>query len=127
MTIALDLLRVIELLNEAIYDNGPWHVATGRYIRSDDTVCCIGGEVLHRAGVPIETLKSWDKLPECSVASLARDGRLEQADISIDTDALNALNMAQAYQDTGSSWGLAVSHVIEHIDLTYTGDSDSDG
>lgn len=126
----LDALTALDLLKQVVTDKGDEYVYTnhlghraGSVINESGHVAdcyyvhdvpgrelspgCIAGAVLHRAGVPLIELQAWESngvhtfADECGWA---------------DEEAGHLLGIAQATQDTGSSWGMALGNAMQAYD-----------
>ena len=72
---------------------------------------CIVGNVLHRLGVPLETLAQYEATPAYDVAqSLISEGVLTS-----NGEAMRLLNVAQIAQDSGMNWGDTVRRAKRQV------------
>jgi hypothetical protein len=117
----IDARRAVELLIDVVEQYGEDHV----YERVPNTVdscryeysgqpSCIVGHVLHRAGVPIDVLKSFDDNDDGVSANVL----YEYLDVT--EDAANVLGWAQGLQDSGHTWGRALDRAREAYETMTT-------
>lgn len=143
--IALDFATVKRLVKESITDKGEDHVYTKeggscKYVHDvkskwqyntedydvDFTYAepgCLVGEVLHRAGVPLESLYrvNTDGVQE-AVGSLTYYNVLAP----LEDKATEYLSNLQASQDRGAPWGLANKAALKGNTLTKEHDEDGE-
>lgn len=71
---------------------------------------CIVGRFLVAQGVPIERLAEADKHPFGIRAPGLINQLREEGVVTCTDGALDILDVAQDYQDSGETWGVAVNH-----------------
>jgi hypothetical protein len=69
---------------------------------------CLVGHVLHRVGVPIETLEEFDLLASASMQALVDGAPGQDSALVMEDDLAWALMAAQEAQDAGRRWGDAL-------------------
>lgn len=92
------------------------------------TPACLVGVVMHRLGVPIDTLQQWDASGDGAFNVIAGGVREEDAAGEPDPDgeviipaldiqdrAIRYLHAAQVAQDNGATWGEAVAIAKQRI------------
>lgn len=120
MTIHLTYDKVRQLTDEAVAARGadyrykkPPTRDICLYVHRDadgnKTPGCLVGDVLVRAGVPIDVLDDDSLGPVGSLLYTLPDGMVE-----IDEDAHDFLSDAQFKQDFGETWGDAVTYALGH-------------
>lgn len=128
--IELTLERTKELLAEAVAERGEDYVYStpeGKIPTPDGSVMCyyvhawdasgplpepvagcIAGYVLHKAGVPLDTLRALERQPADRVL-----GFLERDDVArAEPRVRMLLRTIQQRQDAGQSWGQAVANTL---------------
>lgn len=136
MTIKIDRNKAIELLEKALEEKGPDYVYEridgGCVYVSNGQPSCIVGHALAYAGVPIETISTFDEAGKgdgpyswvdgSSINDLAVHNEyayeevvqehektvLEANDIELDDEAITVFKVAQTNQDYLTSWGESV-------------------
>jgi hypothetical protein len=131
--ITLTLERTKELLAEAVVERGEGYVYTrpdGKqsspdgsescfYVHTPDMDAsitesvpgCIAGYVLHKAGVPLEALRTCETAPaDSAVSHLSMETAL-----SVDSGVAILLREVQVMQDRGRSWGEAVRETLARL------------
>lgn len=112
MTITLSTEQVLQYLDEAVEEKGEYYIAEPQYVLGDD-VCCIGGWVMHRAGVPLSELMRWDAQGYSNLQALADAGDL--GDVTVENQGWSMLAHAQRQQDKGRHWGVVVENVKDNF------------
>jgi hypothetical protein len=122
----VNLERVVETAKMVVAERGAdyvykrptntFGVPTCLYVDVDrDQPSCLVGHVLHRLGVPLETLKSADQFsfPATDVChDLLGGSAFDDGEISHFLDAV------QSRQDIGRTWGEALQNGLEALDVT---------
>lgn len=125
MTIHIDKETALAELRAVVTEFGDDYVYGGDidgcvYVL-DGQPSCIVGQVLHRVGVPITTLETFDTASfegeSAPVSELQRKDLLTAASIALDSDAFEVLRVAQKYQDNGHTWGTALAEAV--VEATY--------
>lgn len=115
MSIEIDAAYAMELLDKAVNEKGWEHVdqnAGGKGCRNvewneegtERRPSCIVGHALYYAGVTLEALASCDGAVQSTVAGLG-----QHMDIEVTTNAMVIFHTAQYAQDSGESWGRAIT------------------
>jgi hypothetical protein len=106
--------RTVELLHEVIAEKGenfvyrePGDSDACLYAHGDEPGCLVG-QVLFRAGVPMEDIAALDKAASTDVASLAAE-----FERWMPRSAVDLLSDAQNQQDGGATWGYALEFALE--------------
>jgi len=120
----VNLDRVVETAKMVVAERGAdyvykkptntFGVLTCLYVDQDQPSCLVG-HVLHRLGVPLETLKSADQFsfPATDVCcDLLRGSAFDDEEIGHFLDAV------QSRQDIGRTWGEALQNGLEALDAT---------
>lgn len=120
--IELTLDKTKELLTEAVAEKGAEYVYTNPegvpggsdslancYYVHGSQPGCIVGHVLHKAGVPLETLTEHETRPAGFVLRSLED-------FDLDHNTLRLLDDVQERQDRGVPWGEAVQQALAELE-----------
>lgn len=138
MTIEIDEVKALELLEAAVAERGADYTYQSEF--GEGVICeyqyggkpaCLVGAALHKAGVDVDTLVQMDtgvfhteegleyEVGGTSISDLAAEplswdegtelpAPLSLFDITLTKKALDMFSVAQAAQDTGNTWGAAL-------------------
>jgi hypothetical protein len=102
----LDILAVLRALkavvaeagDDFVYQRGP----TGKcYYVVNDQPSCLAAKVLHRLGIPVDLLRTW----EGQSVNLMNLNCFNKPTIDFSNESLDVLQRAQELQDQGRTWG----------------------
>lgn len=83
---------------------------TCRYVHNGTGSCLIGRYLISK-GVPIE---NFERHEGQDVSDAIDTGLLEGTGITVEPEAIMAMNAVQYHQDNTEEWGVAYSKVFEH-------------
>lgn len=111
--------RAVELAKEVVIEFGAGYVypSSHRIVQNGTSTpscvyvhegkpSCLVGQILHKHGVPVEELAQHEFQGAWTVSGILADA---------DYPAQFFLDTAQAKQDQGTSWGLAVNSAVEEV------------
>jgi hypothetical protein len=110
--------EIVSLLDATVNQRGPDFVSNECVYERDGEPYCVVGVILHRLGVPVDTLAAWDlgMVTEKRQPSFVqiRSAAESVLDAKFSDGAAKILQIAQTEQDNQMPWGGVKVHVHDY-------------